>query len=77
MHMYGYEYYGGNGIVGAQVCTCMMLNFNVGMHILHTVLYTFPKVLTRRICPTFNRFFSCVSHPITFVTLMCNLGMIL
>lgn len=27
MHMYGYEYYGGNGIVGAQVCTCMMLNF--------------------------------------------------
>ena len=26
MHMYGYEYYGGNGIVGAQVCTCMMLN---------------------------------------------------
>ena len=25
MHMYGYEYYGGNGIVGAQVCTSIML----------------------------------------------------
>ena len=50
---------------------------NVGMHILHTVLYTFPKVLTIRICPTFKRFFSCLSHPITFVTLMSNLAMIL
>ena len=53
------------------------LNPNISMHILHTVLHTFPKVLTRRICPTFKRFFSCVSHPITFVTLMCNLAMIL
>ena len=27
-------------------------------HILHTVLYTFPKVLTRRICLTIKSFFS-------------------
>ena len=26
------------------------LHSNISMHILHTVLYTFPKVLTRRIC---------------------------
>ena len=26
------------------------LHSNIGIHILHTVLYTFPKVLTRRIC---------------------------
>ena len=25
---------------------------NISMHILHTVLYTFPKMLTRRICVT-------------------------
>ena len=28
---------------------------NIGMHILHTVLYTFPKVLTRRICLLIKR----------------------
>ena len=28
------------------------------MHILYTVLYTFPKVLTRRICSTIKRFLS-------------------
>ena len=26
------------------------LHPNISMHILHTILYTFPKVLTRRIC---------------------------
>ena len=26
------------------------LHPNISMHILHTVLYTFPKLLTRRIC---------------------------
>ena len=30
---------------------------NISMHILHTVLYTFPKVLTRRICLTIHSFF--------------------
>ena len=28
------------------------------MHILHTVLYTFPNVLARRICLTIKRFFN-------------------
>ena len=31
---------------------------DIGMHILHTVLYTFPKVLTRRICLTIKSFYS-------------------
>ena len=31
---------------------------NISMHILHTVLYTFLKVLTRRICLTIKSFFS-------------------
>ena len=28
------------------------LHPNISIHILHTVLYTFPKMLTRRICLT-------------------------
>ena len=27
-----------------------LLHPNISMHILHSVLYTFPEVLTRRIC---------------------------
>ena len=34
---------------------------NISMHILHTVLYTFPNVLARRICLTIKRFFSWLS----------------
>ena len=30
---------------------------DISMHILHTVLYMFPKVLKRRICRTINSFF--------------------
>ena len=33
-----------------KVCSSLTLNPNISMHILHTVLYTFPKVLTRTIC---------------------------
>ena len=39
---------------------CLFLNPlqpNVSMHILHTVLYKFPWVLTRRICSTILSFF--------------------
>ena len=34
------------------------LHPNISMHILHTVLFTLPNVLTRRICLTFESFFS-------------------
>ena len=34
------------------------LHPNISMHILHTTLYTFPRVLTRRICSTIKSFFS-------------------
>ena len=34
------------------------LNPNINMHFLHTVLYTLPKVLTRRFCQTIKSFFS-------------------
>ena len=34
------------------------LNPNVIMHILNTVLYTFPKVLTKRICLLIKSVFS-------------------
>ena len=33
------------------------------MHILHTVLYTFPNVLARRICLTIMMFFSELLFP--------------
>ena len=31
---------------------------NISMHILHTILFTFPTVLTGRICLTIKSFFS-------------------
>ena len=40
------------------------LHPNIRMHILHTVLYTFPNVLARRICLTIMRFFSWLSFPL-------------
>ena len=39
------------------------LHPNISMHILHTVRYTFPKVLTRRIFLTIKSFFSWWSFP--------------
>ena len=37
---------------------------NISMHILHTVLYTFPTVLTRRICLTIKSFSGWQSFPL-------------
>ena len=37
-------------------CFFNPLHLNIGMHILHTVLYTFTKVLTRRICLTIRAY---------------------
>ena len=34
------------------------LHPNISIHILHTVLYTFPKMLKKRICLTINGLFS-------------------
>ena len=34
------------------------LHPNIRIYFLHTVLYTFPMALTRRICLTINSFFS-------------------
>ena len=45
-------------------CHFHHLHPNINMHILHTVLYTFPKVLTRRICLTIKSFFSWWSFPL-------------
>ena len=38
------------------------LHPNISMHILHTVLYTFPKMLTRRICLTIKSFLIVGDH---------------
>ena len=37
---------------------------NISMHILHTFIYIFPEVMTRRICQTIKRFLSCWSFPL-------------
>ena len=37
---------------------------DISMHILHTVLFTFPNVMKRRICLTIKRFFSRLSSPL-------------
>ena len=42
------------------------IHHNMGMHLLHAVLYTFPKVLTRRICLIIKSFFSWWSFPLFF-----------
>ena len=39
------------------------LHPSISMHILHTVLYTFPNVLARRICFTIMMFFSELLFP--------------
>ena len=36
---------------------------NISSHILRTVLYTFPELLTRRICLKIKSFISCWSFP--------------
>ena len=46
------------------LCLIKPLHPNISIHILHTVLYTFPKVLTRRICLTIKSFFSWWSFPL-------------
>ena len=40
------------------------LQLNISRNILQTVLHTFPKVLTRRICLTIKSFFSWWSFPL-------------
>ena len=45
-------------------------------HILHTVLYTFPKVLTRRICLTILSYPYLLTLSFILVTLMFDLGVI-
>ena len=53
------------------------LHPNIIMHILHTVLYTLPEVLTRRIRLLIKSFFLLVIISFILMTLMCDLGMIL
>ena len=45
------------------------LQLKIGRNILQTVLHTFPKVLTRRICLTIKSFFSWWSFPFILMTL--------
>ena len=42
----------------AHILSLNPLHPNISRHILHTVLYTYPKVLTRRICLTNRSLFS-------------------
>ena len=50
---------------------------NISMHILHTVPYTFSKMLMRRICFVIQSFFGWWPFPLFSLTLMCDLGLIL
>ena len=53
------------------------LHPNISMHTLHSVLCTFPKVLTRRICLTINRILQLIIISFILITLMFYSGMIL
>ena len=50
------------------------LHLNISMHILHVVLYTFPKALKVRIWFTITSFFSLWSIPFIRMTLMFDSG---
>ena len=50
---------------------------NISMHILHTVLHTFLKVLTRRICLTVKSLFYLVIILLILMTFMFDSGLIL
>ena len=65
------------GLVIVLNVTVDPLHLNVIMHILHTVLYTLPEVLTRRIRLLIKSFFLLVIISFILMTLMCDLGMIL
>ena len=45
------------GMAIAKSLTLSPLHPNISIYILHTVLYTFLKVLARRICLAINNFF--------------------
>ena len=53
------------------------LHPNISMHILHTVLYMFLKVLTRRICLTTKSLFYLVIILLILMTFMFDSGLIL
>ena len=53
------------------------LHPNISMHILHTVLYIFLKVLTRRICLTIKSLFYLVIILLILMTFMFDSGVIL
>ena len=57
----------------------IIFNPNISVHFLHTVLYTFPIVLTKRICLTIKSFFSWWSIPLSSIlmTSIFVLGLIL
>ena len=59
-------------------CCISPLHPNISMQILHTVLHTFTKVLTRRICLTIKSVFSWWSFSLFWLmTLICDSGVIL
>ena len=66
--------------VSWEKCSCNPLHPNINLHILHTDLITFPKVLTRRIiCLTIKTFFSLWSFTLSCDLndpLMCDSGVI-
>ena len=63
------------GMAIAKSLTLSPLHPNISIYILHTVLYTFLKVLTRRICLAINNLLVVISF--IFVTLMRDSGVIL
>ena len=62
--------------VNAAVNLFNPLHPNISMHILLTVLYTFPRVLTRRICLTVDSFFYLVIISLILMTFMLDPGVI-
>ena len=56
-------FFGVSSHKGSHMCI-KPLHSNISMHILHTVLYTFPNVLTRRICLAVKSYLCWWSFPL-------------
>ena len=53
------------------------LHPNISRHILHTVLYALPRILTRRICEIIKSFIDFFIIFFIFMTLLCDSAEIL
>lgn len=64
---------GATCIISKKNCVLNPLHHNISLPVLHTVLYTLPMMLTRRICQTIKKFILITLH-VMFDSELIQLG---